>query len=75
MLGIVVAAAAITATPGVAGASTTPVAASWNTTPACGAYSTATPPAGTLSATVTIKGAGGGGGATNSRFGRHRRIR
>ena len=57
--------AAVTA-PSVAGAATNPVAASWSSGPSCGSYATATPPAGTVSATVTVKGAGGGGGATNS---------
>ena len=32
----------------------------------CAGFATATPPAGTVSATVTISGAGGGGGGTNS---------
>jgi len=66
LVGGTFAVAAATVAPQVAGASTTPVAASWSATPSCGTYVTATPPAGTVSATVTIKGAGGGGGATNS---------
>ncbi len=51
----------------VAGAATTPVAASWSGSgPNCSSYVTATPPAGTVSATVTLNGGGGGGGNTNS---------
>ena len=50
----------------VAGASTNPVAASWSSTPNCSTFVTATPPAGTVSASLTLTGAGGGGGNTNS---------
>ena len=42
------------------------MAASWSQTPNCSTFVTATPPAGTVSATVTLTGAGGGGGNTNS---------
>jgi hypothetical protein len=56
----------IAATGSVAGAATTPVAASWSPAVACGTFSTATPPAGTVSATLAISGGGGGGGGTNS---------
>jgi hypothetical protein len=52
------------ATP--AGAATTSVPATWSSAPNCSGYVTATPPAGTVSATVTVNGAGGGGGGTNS---------
>jgi hypothetical protein len=59
--------AVVADTPGVAGASTNPVAATWSGSgPNCSSFVTATPPAGTVSATVTLNGAGGGGGATNS---------
>ena len=58
--------ALVAATPGVASASTTGVAASWSSSPNCTGYVTATPPAGTVSATLTLSGAGGGGGNTNS---------
>ena len=59
--------ATVAATPTVAGAATNPVAASWSGSgPNCSSFVTATPPAGTVSATVTLNGAGGGGGATNS---------
>ncbi len=58
--------ALVAATPGLAGAATNPVAASWSSSPNCTSYVTATPPAGTVSATVTLSGGGGGGGATNS---------
>jgi hypothetical protein len=50
----------------VAGAATNPVSASWSASPNCSTYVNATPPAGTVSATVTVNGAGGGGGNTNS---------
>jgi hypothetical protein len=50
----------------VAGAATNPVAASWSSSPNCSTFVTATPPAGTVSATVTVNGGGGGGGNTNS---------
>jgi hypothetical protein len=66
LLGGLLAVATATVAPQVAGASTSPVAASWSPTPACGSYASATPPPGTVSATISIKGAGGGGGATNS---------
>ena len=53
--------------PPAASAATTSVAATWSGSgPNCTSYVTATPPAGTVSATVTISGAGGGGGAPNS---------
>ena len=58
--------AVVTQTATVAGAATIPVAATWSATPNCTGYVTATPPAGTVSATVTINGGGGGAGATNS---------
>ena len=51
MLSVVAVAAAITATPEIAAASTTSVAASWSSSPNTTSYVTATPPAGTLSAT------------------------
>ncbi len=67
---------ALTTTAGVAGASTTPVGATWSSPgPNCSSYVTATPPAGTVSATVTLErrqaaaagtrnsGSGGTGGA------------
>ncbi len=58
--------ALVAATPGIAAAATTPVAASWSSSPNCSTWVTAAPPAGTVSATLTLSGAGGGGGATNS---------
>lgn len=58
--------ALVATTPGMSAASTTGVAASWSTTPSCTGYATATPPAGTVSASLTLSGAGGGGGNTNS---------
>ncbi len=61
--------ALVAATPGVASASTTGVAATWSSGPNCSTYVTATPPAGTVSATLTLSGAGGGGGNTNSSSG------
>ena len=60
---------AVTVAPQVAGASTTPTAVSWSATPNCNSYETATPPVGTVSATLTMSGGGGGGGATNSSSG------
>ncbi len=66
MLSVIAVAAAITVTPGIAAAATTPVAASWSSSPNCSTWVTATPPAGTVSATLTLLGAGGGGGGTNS---------
>ena len=58
---------AVTVTPSVAGATTNPVAASWSGSgPNCSSFVTATPPAGTVSATLTMSGGGGGGGGTNS---------
>jgi hypothetical protein len=58
---------AVTVTPTVAGATTNPVTASWSGSgPNCTSYVTATPPAGTVSATVTLNGGGGGGGNSNS---------
>ena len=51
----------------VAGAATNPVAATWSgSEPNCSSFVTAAPPAGTVSATVTLNGGGGGGGNTNS---------
>jgi hypothetical protein len=50
----------------VAGAATTPVAATWSGSgPNCSSYVTSTPPAGTVSATLTLSGGGGGSGGTN----------
>ena len=57
---------AITTTATVAGASTTPVTATWSSSPNCTSYQTATPPVGTVSATLVLSGGGGGGGGTNS---------
>ncbi len=54
-------------TSDVAGAATTPVAATWSGSgPNCSSFVTSTPPAGTVSATLTLNGGGGGGGNTNS---------
>ena len=61
--------ALVAVTPGIAAAATSPVAASWSSSPNCSSYVTATPPAGTVSATLTLSGGGGGGGATNSSSG------
>ncbi len=58
--------ALVAATPGVASATTTAVAASWSSTPNTTGFVTATPPAGTVSATVTLSGGGGGGGGSNN---------
>jgi len=60
--------ALVAATPGVASAATTSVAATWNSSPTCNGttYYTATPPVGTVSASVTLNGAGGGGGGHGS---------
>jgi hypothetical protein len=49
-----------------AGAATNGVLATWSSAPNCTSFVTATPPAGTVSATVTLNGGGGGGGGTNS---------
>jgi hypothetical protein len=72
VLALVVGVLAVVTTAGtakVAGAATNPVAASWSSGPNCTGWVTATPPAGTVSATVTVNGGGGGGGATNSASG------
>ena len=53
-------------TPSVAAAATTAVAATWSSSPNTAGFVTATPPVGTLSATLTLSGGGGGGGGTNS---------
>ena len=65
-LSIVTATSLVTATPQVAAAATIPVAATFSPAPGCTTIGTATPPPGTVSATVTLSGAGGGGGQTNS---------
>jgi hypothetical protein len=54
-----------TAAPEVAAAATTGVAATWSSTPSAGGFVTATPPAGTVSATLTLTGGGGGSGGTD----------
>ena len=54
--------ATATSTPATVVSATTPITATFSPTPTCGTYSTATPPAGAVSATVTISGGGGGGG-------------
>ena len=64
MLSVIAVASVLTATSSPAGASTTSVAAVWSGSgPNITGFVTATPPAGTLSATVTLNGGGGGGGA------------
>ena len=65
LIGGTLSVAAAVVAPQVAAAATTGVAASWSATPNASGFVTATPPAGTVSATLTFTGGGGGSGGTN----------